>query len=173
MANPVNDVAIVLDSNDKFVNWTGFNANFMVWFKGELYAGRADDTNRHLLVFDPELNDDQDVLGNDVAIRAFIETRQEAFGAIHERKKLRYLETINNAEQSTVTFSFKADGETSYQTLNSVPFTTSLKHRKLNFPIGEQAKRATFKAQNTNLGEDFGIEALLVGYESVPSVSGL
>lgn len=170
-----NDIMIVLDKNEKFANWTGINFNFLLWFKGELFAGKADDTDtlRHLLNFTQSFKSDRPILGADVPITANVETKQDTMGSIVSRKKLRYLEAVCNAENSSITFSYKKDGDSAFATIGTVNFTATLKHKRLHFPIGVQVKRVIFKAENSALNEDFGLETLIVGYEHIPSMSGL
>jgi len=108
------------------------------------------------------------------AIDAIAETRQAVMRAIASRKKLRTLEVLGNVENSTITVTFKRDIDAVYAALGagSVVFSSTVSHRRLNFPMGVQAKRVQIQFQNNVADQDLGLEAAAIGYELVPSVSG-
>ncbi|OHE76923.1 MAG: hypothetical protein A3F67_05155 [Verrucomicrobia bacterium RIFCSPHIGHO2_12_FULL_41_10] len=168
-----NDIMIVIDKNNKFMNWTGFSMNFMLWFKGRLYMGRSSDSNRNLYFMDEGIRNDMDDSGNPIAVTAFFETNEESMKSLFTRKKLRMMEIASNAETSNAKVSYRREIDTLFSSPVAVSFTSADTKKRIHFPIGFQAKRVVFRVLNDSQNQDMGVELMALHFEQLPSQSGL
>ncbi len=160
-----NDIIVCLDSANAFYNWKDLNINHLFFFKGRLYGIRS--TAKDIIRIEPGLYSDEGT-----PISAFIESRQEILGDIGGYKKLRYLDLEGDSSASTNTYSYKKERDSAFQSLNTADFSSSEPHRRLNFPMGVQARRVILRVENANLDEDMGLQGLILGWEFQPSRSG-
>ena len=173
-----NDIVITIDGNRSFVNWSGINSNFLVWFRGKLYAGSA--TAKDLLQLEEGLL--RDDAGSDgaggrliTAIDAFIVTKQEIGGEIHERKKAQAIDVMADNEVTTaITVKTERDEESSFTQVGPVlAFSPTQTHQRIRCPVGLQFKRISLRAENLNIDEDFPLEGFVFTYDRVPGRSGI
>lgn len=171
-----NNVMVIVDKNRAFMNWTGLDTNFFVWFRGKLYVGSS--SRKELLELTDDIFIDDD--GPDAfsgrlttTISAFIETKQEIGGAIHQRKKARFLEVAADDETNDIAISYKRDIDPAFIPLKTVNMTPTKTHQRVHFPMGVQFKRIVIRAENNLANQTFGLEGFVFTFESVPSRSGL
>lgn len=172
-----NDTAVVVDSARSIVNWKQLYVNFITPFRGKLVAGSA------LRAEALELRDikrDDNGPGPGVTrlvtpISAFVETRQETGGEVHERKKAMHLDVLadNETVSKATIFTRRDEEQANTQLGQEVSFSPGETHRRLRFPAGRQFKRITVRAENNNLDEDLAIEGFVISYERVPGRSGI
>lgn len=166
-----NDVVITLDSNRGFNNWNGFNVNCFMLYRGKLLTFDSDSKDV-IEVVDGLLSDDDGDDGSggrkSKAIFSFVISRDDIGGAIHERKKARYFETIGTPIDGTVTFSAKRETESNFKVIGTTTFSPTVGYKRLHFKTGFTYRRLALKAENNNLNEGLGVNGFILGYERVP-----
>ena len=166
-----NNVVVTVDSNRSFNNWNGLNTNCFFLYRGKLLAFDSDSQDVIELV-DGLLSDDdgEDGIGgrNIKPILAFVESRADIGGAIHEWKRAHYYETMASTVDQTILFSAKRETETDFSVINSVTYSPTRSYKRLIFSKGFNYRRLSLRAENGNLNEGFDFEGIILGYERVP-----
>ena len=172
-----NDTIVVVDGNRAFVNWSGIDSNFLVWFRGKLYAGNA--LRKEMLQIEEGLlRDDNGPAGGGgrlvKAIPAFIVTKQEIGGEIHERKKAQAIDVAADNDVTTaITVKTQRDEESVFTAIGPIlTFSPTVTHQRIRCPVGLQFKRMSLSAENAGLDQDFPLEGFILSYDRVPGRSG-
>lgn len=174
-ASAKNDTIVVVDSERGFVNWKGLEFNFPVWFRGKLLFCSA--IRKELVEMVEGLLQDDDGPGVGPArltkaIDAYVDTKQEIGGAIHQRKKARSVEIAGHPTIASMAISTRRDEEAAFVALGTVQFTASKSHQRVNVPAGRQFKRIILRARNAVINEDLPLEGMVFNYEVIPSRGG-
>jgi len=150
-----NDRVFMLDKNNGWYIFEGWNLNTMVAFSG-LILGMASDSNKIFQHFIENKYDD-----DGVAIDSYIDLPEIDFGP--SRFSLWEL-MIENASQSTLKVYVKKQGDSVWTFLGNLDFT---KHntQKIRAPFGTITKQLSIRIQNNTIGEN--VDVRVVGYRGI------
>lgn len=148
-----NNIIIVCDRNDQWTKFTGLNLNSLIHFKGNLYGMNAANAYVSQMDLAGVYND----YGN--PIDAFLESREEDFGAAHLRKNFRYsyLEWNRADAAWSLTTSYRRSGESDYTGSGTFSFGTTGQDIRQNYPVGTVGKRIQRKYRNNVLDENVAL----------------